>query len=84
MQLVAYDTPLLRAPLGAGYRYRGAYINALLSSVHPEAVAGHGIACAAPLPPGCITAQQQLANWQWLAAEINALLDTQYVVPSSL
>lgn len=79
-----FDSPLLAAPLAAAYRYRGAYVNALLSTAHPEAVAGSGIACAPPLPAGCLTRAQQLANWQWLAAEINDLLGRAWVIPSAL
>ncbi len=82
--LASFDSPLLTAPLGAAYRYRGAYINALFSSPHPEAVAGSGISCAPPLPAGCITPAQQLANWQWIARELNDLLETAYVIPTKL
>ena len=82
--LASYDTPLLAAPLAAAYRYRGTYVNALFSSAHPEAVAGSGIACEPPLPAGCLTSQQQLANWQWLANEINDLLGAAFIVPTSL
>jgi len=78
-----YDSPLV-APLAAAFRYRGAYVDALLSSAHPEAVAGSGIACDPPLPAGCITPAQQLANWRWLAGEINALLGEAYAVPTVL
>jgi hypothetical protein len=56
----------------------------LLHSPHPEAVAGVGLVCSAPLPPGCITSAQQLENWQWLASEINVFLGTTWSVPSSL
>lgn len=56
----------------------------LLNSPHPEAVAGVHLQCSAPLPPGCITSVQQLANWQWLASEINAFLGTSWVVPTDL
>ena len=71
-------------PLGAAWRYSGAHVRALFSTAHPEAVAGSGIACAPPLPAGCISAAQQLANWQWLAAELNALMGEAYTVPSHL
>jgi hypothetical protein len=83
-ELVKYASPLLAAPLGAAYRYEGTYIKALFSSAHPEAVAGSGIACSPPLPAGCITPAQQLSNWRWLGAEINALLGTSFVIPTSL
>jgi hypothetical protein len=82
-QLVAFDSPLA-PPLGAAYRYKGEFVNALFNSPHPEAVAGSGIQCAPPAPPGCITPQQQLENWRWLAGQVNALCGTQFVVPSSL
>lgn len=65
-------------------RYNGAYVKALLNSPHPEAQAGVGLTCAAPLPPGCITPAQQLQNWQYLAGQINALLGTSWVIPSAL
>lgn len=81
--LANYNSPKV-APLGAAYTYAGAHIKALLNSAHPEAVAGSGIACQPPLPPGCITQEQQLQNWQWLAQQINALLGERWIVPSSL
>jgi hypothetical protein len=56
----------------------------LLNSPHPEAVSGVGLSCSPPLPPGCITAAEQLANWQWLAAAVNAFLGTTWQVPASL
>lgn len=57
---------------------------ALLNTPHPEAVSGVHLNCSAPLPPGCITPAQQLANWRWLAAEINALIGAAWVVPGQL
>ena len=59
------------------------YGSLLLFSPHPEAVEGVGIACAAPLPPGCITAAHRLANWQFLAGSINDALGTAWAVPTS-
>ena len=83
-QLAAFATPALPRPLGAAYSYTGQGVRALLSTAHPEAVAGVGIACAPPLPAGCLTPAQQLRNWQWLAEQINALLGQQYAVPGQL
>ena len=83
-RLASFATPLLPQPLGAAYAYRGAHVRALLSTAHPEAVAGSGIACQPPLPPGCITPAQQLQNWQWLAAQLNALLGENYAIPTRL
>ena len=56
----------------------------LLHSPHPEAVEGVHLACDPPLPPGCITAEQRLENWQWLAATINDFLGKSWVVPAKL
>lgn len=56
----------------------------LLNTPHPEAVSGVHLNCSAPLPPGCITPAQQLANWRWLAAEINAFIGASWVVPGQL
>lgn len=81
---VSYNTALLPAPLGAAYRYKGEFVNALFNSPHPEAIAGSGISCSPPLPAGCITPAQQLENWRWLAAELNDLLGTSYIVPTVL
>lgn len=81
--LVSYDSPLA-PPLGAAYHYKGAFVDALFNSPHPEAVAGSGISCAPPLPPGCITPEQQLENWRWLAAAVNSLCGTSWVIPSAL
>jgi hypothetical protein len=81
--LVTYSSPLV-APLGAAYRYKGAFVNALFNSPHPEAVAGSGIQCEPPLPPGCITPEQQLENWKWLAAAVNELCGTDFLIPDRL
>jgi hypothetical protein len=73
------------AGIAATWRYTGAYVRALLNSPHPEAQAGVGLSCAPPLPPGCITEAQQLANWRDLAANINALVaGWAWVIPTSL
>lgn len=56
----------------------------LLHSPHPEAVEGVHLACEAPLPPGCITSEQRLANWQWLAHAINEHVGKKWVVPTAL
>jgi hypothetical protein len=56
----------------------------LLHSPHPEAVSGVGLTCSPPLPPGCITPEQQLANWQWLASAVNMFIGTDWVVPATL
>lgn len=61
-----------------------AYGQVLLHSPHPEAVAGVQLTCAPPLPPGCITSEQQLGNWRWLAAEINTFIGTEWVIPTAL
>ena len=68
----------------ATWTYHGAYVKALLNSPHPEAQAGVGLACQPPLPPGCITADEQLANWRDLAANINALVGWALVIPTAL
>eukprot|EP00047_Mylnosiga_fluctuans_P011827 m.23029 g.23029 ORF g.23029 m.23029 type:complete len:295 (-) comp3840_c0_seq1:25-909(-) len=60
------------------------YGNILLWSPHPEAVEGMGISCPPPHPAGCLTAAQRLQNWQLLARQINELLSTEWIVPSSL
>lgn len=72
------------ASIPASFIYRGEFIEALLNSPHPEAEAGVGLSCEPPLPPGCITSEQQLANWQWLAAQINELTGSEWVVPTQL
>lgn len=83
--VAAYDTSLLdRRRLGAAYAYTGEFVRALFSSAHPEAVAGSGIACQAPLPAGCITAAQQLQNWQWLGGQLGELLGEAFVIPARL
>lgn len=61
-----------------------AYGSLLLNSPHLEAVEGVGLACDAPLPPGCITAADRLRNWQLLARRINAHIGTDFVVPAEL
>ena len=60
------------------------YGSLLFNSPHPEAVEGVGLACDPPLPPGCITADDRLANWQLLARRINAHIGTAFVVPAEL
>lgn len=60
------------------------YGRLLLHSTHPEAVEGVHLSCDAPLPPGCITPAQRLANWKWLARAVNAHLGTSWVVPGKL
>ena len=82
--LSTYADAALPRGIPAAWIYRGAYVDALLLSPHPEAQAGVGVSCAPPLPPGCITKEQQLANWQWLAAQINELTGSTWVVPDSL
>ena len=74
----------LPSALPAAFAYEGAYVRALLNSPHPEAQAGVGLTCAPPLPPGCITPAQQLANWRWLAGQLNALLGEAWAVPTKL
>ena len=59
------------------------YGSLILFSPHPEAVEGVGISCASPLPPGCITTEDRLANWIYLAETINAALGTAWVIPTS-
>ena len=65
-------------------QYQGPYVRALLNSPHPEAQAGVGLSCSPPLPPGCLTDAQQLANWQFLASNINTLLQSSWRIPTSL
>ena len=74
----------LPAALPAAIAYEGRYVRALFNSPHPEAQAGVGLTCAPPLPRGCITPAQQLANWRWLAEQLNALLGEAWVVPTKL
>jgi len=64
-------------------RYTGEYIDALFMSPHPEATADD-LTCPPPAPPGCITAAEQLANWQFIATELNAMLGTDFPVPTAL
>lgn len=80
-----FTDPALPAGVAATWTYTGAFVRALLNSPHPEAQAGVGLSCAPPLPPGCITEAQQLANWRDLAANINALVEGwAWVIPTSL
>ncbi len=65
-------------------RYRGAYVHALFASPHPEAAADGSLQCAPPAPRACLTPAQQLRNWRFLAAELNALLGAAFVVPDEL
>lgn len=81
--LASYAHPGVPA-IPAVIRYQGAYVRALFNSPHPEAQAGVGLQCAPPLPPGCITEAQQLANWRFLATNINQLLGTAWRIPDSL
>jgi len=82
--LASFDTAVLSKPLPAAIRYKGKYVNALFNSPHPEAVSGVGISCEPPLPLGCITPQQQLENWKWLAQQINELTDKTWIIPTTL
>lgn len=82
--LASFAAPLAAAPLLAAARYEGAFVRALFNSPHPEAQAGVGLQCAPPLPAGCITPAQQLANWRWLARAINDLTGAAWVVPTAL
>ena len=59
------------------------YGSLVLFSPHPEAVEGVGLECAPPLPAGCITEAQRLANWRFLASTINDALGTAWVIPES-
>lgn len=72
------------AGIPASLIYRGTYVRALIHSPHPEAQAGVGLACDPPLPAGCITAKQQLANWRSLAANINRLVGWSWAIPTEL
>ncbi len=58
-------------------------MRALLSSPHLEAAADT-LECPPPAPPHCITRDQQLLNWQFLAASLNTLMDTGFAIPSAL
>ena len=84
VELVAFDAPFLPRSLGAAFSYVGAHVKALFNSPHPEAVAGSGISCSPPLPSGCITSQDQLANWKWLAAAVNSLTGEKWIIPDKL
>ena len=54
----------------------------LLSSVHLEAVEGMELACDPPLPAGCITREQRLANWATLTGALNKLWGTAFAPPT--
>ena len=82
--LVQYNDPRLGVMYPASVRYRGAGVNALFNSPHPEAVAGSGMECVAPYPPGCLTEDQQLENWTWLGNAVNELTGSSWVVPGAL
>lgn len=82
--LAAYTDKAIPADIPAVVNYQGRYVKALFNSPHPEAQAGVGLSCAPPFPAGCITSAQQLANWQFLAGNINGLLGTEWVVPAEL
>ena len=82
--LASFDTSALSKPLPAAIRYEGKYVSALFNSPHPEAVSGVGISCDPPLPAGCITSDQQLQNWKWLAKQINDLTGKAWVIPNTL
>lgn len=82
--LSTFADPAVPVGIPATWTYSGTYVRALLHSPHPEAQAGVGIACQPPLPPGCITEEQQLANWRNLAADINALVGWDLTIPKSL
>ena len=81
--LAYFDMPGVPKNAAAIVRYRGEFVNALFSSPHPEATSDD-LTCAPPAPPGCITAAQQLANWQFIANALNEMLGTSYPVPSTL
>ena len=82
--LATFDHAAVPAGIPATWVYRGQYVRALLNSPHPEAQAGVGLACAPPLPAGCITPAQQLANWRDLAANINDLVGWSWEIPTEL
>ena len=84
VELVAFDAPFRPRSLGAAFSYVGAHVKALFNSPHPEAVAGSGISCSPPLPSGCITSQDQLTNWKWLAAAVNSLTGEKWIIPDKL
>ena len=81
--LAYFDMPGVPKDTPAMVRYRGEYINAFFSSPHPEATSDD-LTCAPPLPPGCITPEQQLANWQFIAATLNEMMGTDFPVPTKL
>ena len=80
--LAYYDAPGVPKDVPAILRYKGPFVDALFSSPHPEAMFNDGLVCEPPLPPGCITEQQQLANWHFLAEELNDLMGTAFEVPA--
>jgi hypothetical protein len=81
--LAFFDMPDVPANAPAIVRYRGEFVNALFSSPHPEATSTD-LTCAPPAPPGCITAEQQLANWRFIANALNDMMGTTYPVPATL
>ena len=82
--LVRFDDPRLGVMYPASIRYRAKHVNALFNSPNSEAVAGSGIQCVDPYPPGCLSADQQLDNWTWLANAVNELTGSSWVVPGAL
>jgi hypothetical protein len=81
--LAYFDMPNVPKNVPAIVRYRGEFINALFSSPHPEATATD-LPCDPPAPPNCITADEQLSNWRFLASTLNEMLGTSYPVPTGL
>lgn len=81
--LAYYDHEGVPANVPAIVRYTGPFVNALFSSPHPEATSDD-LTCPPPAPPGCITAAEQLKNWQFIAKALNEMLGTSYDIPSSL
>jgi hypothetical protein len=81
--LAYFDVPGVPKDAPAAVRYRGEFIDAFFLSPHPEATFDD-LTCAPPLPPGCITAEQQLANWQFIANTLNEMMGTQFPVPGKL
>jgi hypothetical protein len=81
--LAYFAHPGVPANVPAIVRYTGPYVDALFASPHPEATAGD-LACAPPAPPGCITPQQQLANWRFMAEALATMLKAGWIVPTSL
>jgi glutamine amidotransferase-like uncharacterized protein len=82
--IASYTDPNIPKDIPAMFMYLGQYVHALLNSPHPEAQAGVGLTCQPPFPSGCITEEQQLANWQLLAENINTLVGWNWVIPSTL